>query len=59
MVSELEGSVPIALIVSTTSGDSDYMSEGLTPAGGSSGSEESMGASANTGDRVVFSYYLS
>ena len=51
--------MPIALLVSTTSGDSDYMSEGVTPAGGSSGSEESMGASASTGDSALFSYYLS
>ena len=44
-VSELEGSVPFVLLVSPTSGDSDYMSEGVTPTDGSSGSEASTGPS--------------
>ena len=57
LISELEGSVPIALLVSSTSGDSDYMSDGVTPAGGSSGSEANTGSEASTG--TSFSSYLS
>ena len=54
--SELEGSVPVALVVSTTSGDSDYMSDGVTPVGSSSGPDASTGSGASTG--ISFSFYL-
>ena len=55
LFSELEGSVPVALLVSTTSVDSDYMSEGVTPAGNSSGPDASIGTGASTG--ISFSSY--
>ena len=48
--SELEGSVPVALVVSaTSSGDSDYMSDGVTPVGSSSGPVASTCSDVNTG----------
>ena len=55
LISGLEGSVPVALLVSTTSGDSDYMSDGVTPAGSSSGPDASIGTGASTG--ISFSSY--
>ena len=44
LFSEHEGSMPFALVVSaTSSGDSDYMSDGVTPMGNSSGPDASSG----------------
>ena len=56
--SELEGSVPVALVVSTTSsGDSDYMSDGVTPVGSSSGPDASTGSDVSTGMSFLFCCY--
>ena len=45
--------MPVALVVSaTSSGDSDYMSDGVTPMGNSSGPD------ASTGSGIPFSFVL-